>query len=485
MFKEDTRKLNEKEFTAIISDMNKFYSINVKWESGFVTEFRDSLKKLPMSVDRVAKAFKLTGENGADLRKGEIDYDAPRPVGYEPTDDEIDYLERDVYIVAMALRQVFASGMTRLTVASDSLAEYKNLNSPQWFERTFPVLSDEIDAEIRRAYRGGFTYVAERFKDKRLGSGLVLDVNSLYPAVMYNTVLPYGEPKFYNGYFEPDTRYPLTIFSVTFTAKLKPNHVPCIQIKGSSIFGGTEYLSVIEEPTTLMVTNVDWELYKDHYDIQVLSYNDGWKFKAVRGMFDSYIDKWSKVKAESTGGAREIAKLHLNSLYGKFASNPNITGKVVGFEDNRITLTRGKDKRKAPVYTAVGVFVTSYARDLTIRAAQANYDHFVYADTDSLHLLLDEVPDTIDVHPTRMGAWKLEYHFAEAHYIRAKSYLDKLPDGTYKVAFAGVGPKAQEKMTFESIEGDVVTIKDAKLQHNVVPGGAVLTNVDYTFKRVA
>ncbi len=66
---------------------------------------------------------------------------------------------------------------------------------------------------------------------------------------------------------------------------------------------------------------------------------------------------------------------------------------------------------KEPIYTAAGVFITSHARALTIRAAQASYDVFAYADTDSLHLLTDTVPDGIDVDPVRMGAGKFEYAF--------------------------------------------------------------------------
>jgi len=493
VFREDTRSLKPGEFTGVISNMNKWYAITVCWSNtGLKTEFKDSLKKLPMSADAIAHMFDLP------IKKGKIDYHKYRPIGYEPTDEELDYLENDVMIIAMAMRLVLASGMTRLTVGSDSLAEYKRINSTQWFNRTFPTLSDEMDAEIRRALRGGFTHVIDRFRDRRLGAGIVLDVNSLYPSVMKNTVLPYGEPDYVEGKVEPTTFRPCVIFSVTFTARLKPEHVPCIQIKGSSLFGGTEYLSNIDEPVTLMVTNVDWELYQDHYDIRVLSYNGGWAFRGVRGMFDTYIDKWMTVKAESTGGAREIAKLHLNSLWGKFTSNPNITGKVPELENDAVHLRRGEDKKKAPVYTALGVFVTSYARDLTIRAAQANYDNFVYADTDSLHLMTDpswtgvyvdektgreySVPDTLEIHPSRIGAWKFEYDFVEAHYLRSKAYLCLKENGTYKVAFAGLPESVQKTLTFDKIMGDSFTLS-GKMEHHTVPGGVVLRDKPYTFKR--
>lgn len=476
-------------FSALISDMNKFYSITIRWRNGFGTELRDSAKKLPMTVSNIAKAFKM--EQG----KGEIDYHAERPVGYEPTSEEIDYLHRDVKIVAEALKETIAAGMAGLTIGGDSLKEYKRLLGEKYFRRIFPVLNDDMDMEIRRAYRGGFAYADPRYRSRMVGSGIVLDVNSLYPAVMYNALLPYGIPEYVEGRVEPTEDRPLTIFSITFTAKLKPNHIPCIQIKGSSIFGATEYLTEISEPTNLMVTNVDWKLYNDHYDIEVQEYCGGWAFQAQHDMFKKYIDKWSKVKAESVGGQREIAKLHLNSLYGKFASNPNVTGKIPVLENGVVRLVRGPDEKKAPVYTAVGVFVTSYARELTLRAAQANYDAFAYADTDSLHLIMpidrlegiqpksitaDDLGLDIDIDPVRMGAWKFEYAFTEAFYIRPKAYLEKKTDGAFHVAFAGLPEIASEKLTFDDLEDGKVI--HGKLHPKAVPGGVVLEDVPYTLK---
>lgn len=459
-------------FATLISDMNKFYSITVRWRNGTSTEFRDSAKKFPMTLSNVAKAFKL------EESKGEIDYHAERPVGYQPDDNELDYQWRDVKILADALMETINAGMTALTVGADSLSEYKRLLGSKYFRRLFPVLNDQMDAEIRRAYRGGFTYADDRYKSRKVGAGLVLDVNSLYPHVMYSDLLPYGMPEFVEGRVLSTEERPLIIFSVTFTAKLKRDHIPCIQIKGSSLFGATEYLKEIAEPTTLMVTNVDWDLYQEHYDIDVQEYGGGWAFTGAHDMFKQYIDKWSKVKETSEGGQKVIAKLHLNSLYGKFASNPNVTGKIPKLENNVVRLIRGKDETKAPVYTAVGVFITSYARALTIRAAQANYDTFAYADTDSLHLMRSTVPETIDVHPTRMGAWKLEYTFREAFYVRAKAYLEHKSDDTYHVAWAGLPESISSELTFDDLEdGKVVW---GKLNPKPVPGGVVLEDIPYT-----
>lgn len=459
-----------------MSNMGKLYSIKVKWQNSRITEFNDAAKKFAagMSVASLPATF------GLETTKGELDYHLYRPVGYEPRLDELDYLKRDTGIVARAIMQVRNSGMKRLTIGSDSLADYKeSIGGEKMFRRRFPVLSDEMDAEIRRAYRGGFTYADPRFSGRKLDTpGIVLDVNSLYPYVMYNGVIPYGEPEFVYGECFPTEHRPCTIFSVTFTAKLKPKHIPCIQIKNSGMFSPTDYLSEITDPVTLMVTNVDWELWQDHYDITVISYNGGWRFLGAVGLFKEYIDKWSEIKANSTGGLREIAKLHLNSLYGKLCSNPNVTGKIPVMNEHEIVVyRRGMDSRREPVYTAAGVFITSLARDLTIRAAQQSYDTFAYADTDSLHLMTNRIPSGIDVHPTRLGAWKHEYDFTEAYFVRAKAYLEKKNDGKFKVAWAGLPSKIAQGMTFDDlVDGKVM---HGKLVPKMVRNGVVLVDVPY------
>ena len=487
--------LSAGKFTILMSESGKLYSIQINWSNGTKCELRDTLKKIPMSLKRAAKAFKLQES------KGEIDYHEFRPVGHLPTANELDYMRNDTVILAKIMRQVRDSGMTKLTVASDAMAEYKALFGKQRFVQTFPVLSDEMDAEIRQAYRGGYTYADERFRKRVVGGGVVLDVNSLYPFIMYDKMLPYGTPEFFDGAPKPTASHPLTVFAVTFTAKLKDRHIPIIQIKKSSLFHDSEYVKEIVEPITLHVTNVDWELWQKHYDVQILAYGGGWRFMAAQGLFKAYIDKWSKIKAESTGGLREIAKLHLNSLYGRFAKNPNVTGKEPYLEDDTVKYRRGPEETADPVYVAMGVFITSYARELTITAAQNNYDVFAYCDTDSLHLLTHTIPVELDVDPKRMGAWKVEYPFDAALYVRSKFYLERLRHRhvpvrggvggigrharrrrawNYVTRIAGVPEDVSSALTFEDItDGRVLT---GKLRPKNVPGGRVLLDETFTIK---
>ncbi len=472
-------RLMKGEFETVISESGKFYSITVRWHTGNRTEFRDSLKKLPMSVSKIAKSFQMVEQ------KLELDYHGYRALGHQLTPHEIEYGSADVVIVARALRQQLNEGMTKLTVGADSLAEYKSSFGIKNFKQLFPVLSYETDAEIRRAYRGGWTYADKRHRGKTLKKyGKVYDVNSLYPSVMYDRVLPYGEPTFYDGGPE-DNGYPLYVTCLTFTARIKPDHVPCIQIKGVNIFAPNIYQEIIEEPVTLVCTNVDLALWREHYDMDIESWDGTWYFKGAKGMFCSYIDKWMHVKATSDGGLREIAKLHLNSLYGKFATNPDVTPKYPVLRDNIVHLETGAEELRDPVYTPMGVFITAYARDVTIRAAQANYDTFAYADTDSLHLLTEKVPD-LDIDPVKLGAWKHELDFTESIYVRPKVYSEfgwdikdgaRIGDPKMNTHIAGLPYDVQKQVKFEDyFNGHVF---HGKLTPRRVPGGIVLVDTEW------
>ena len=460
-----------KQFSTLISRMGKFYSITVVFDTGYRVEFRDSYKKLPMSVSAIAKAFKLHDQ------KLEIDYEKPRPIGYIPTQQEKRYQRNDVAIVAQALEVQFNEKMTRLTAGSDSLATYKKMTG-KLFIRRFPVLSPEIDSEVRKAYRGGFTYASPRFAKKLNGPGSVYDVNSLYPSVMRTALLPYGDPIYSEG--GPITDRPLYIASITITAKLKKNHIPCIQIKKNLSFNPTSYLTEIKEPTTVVATNIDIELWKRHYDLKILSWNGTFEFRGSYGFFDKYVDHFMEIKKNSEGGLRQIAKLHLNSLYGKFATNPDITGKHPVLKNNQVSLEMNEVEMRDPVYTPMGVFITAYARKKTITSAQENYNTFAYADTDSLHLIGPTTPpDTLWVDPVELGAWKHESTFTDAVYIRAKQYAERI-DGRLDVHIAGMPRNIAQTLTMEDmLKGGRW---DGKLIPRRVPGGVVLRNTSFTLK---
>ena len=158
---------------------------------------------------------------------------------------------------------------------------------------------------------------------------MVLDVNSLYPYVMRHRAMPCGEPKFFEGQYKFDKLYPLYVQRITCKHfKIKENMLPTIQIK-KSIYRDNEYLEEAGgkdgEIIALTLTNIDLDLFLEHYKVDELEYESGWKFKSTDTEFNEYIDKWierkNKATIEKNKGQRTLAKLMLNSLYGKLATS--------------------------------------------------------------------------------------------------------------------------------------------------------------------
>ena len=460
------------EISTLISNMGKYYSIEIRFRTGVKVTLLDSLKKLPFSISGIAKAYNLAEQ------KLHIDYDEYRAPGHVLTDDEQKYLINDLLIGAKAVALMLEEGMTALTIGSDSLNTYKAMMPA--FVRRFPELPIEYDDDFRLAYRGGWTYLNPKYARRVVGPGTVYDVNSLYPWVMRTQPLPCGNPRWFNGFPWEDKAF---IMSITFTAELKKLHFPIIQVKGNPMFVPTQYLDRIEDPITLSVTNVDLAMWQEHYDIDILSYNGGYYFETETGFFDEYIDHFMEIKANATGGKRTLAKLHLNSLYGKFASRPRVTGKYPVLEEGVIRLIEGEEQVKKPIYTPLSAFVTAYARKKTIEAAQANYDNFIYADTDSIHVIGDVPEGSMEIHPTALGAWKKEYNFDYATFWRAKAYTERKVDFEkrevlgYETHIAGLPREiADEVRLGDYWAGHELT---GKLRAKRVRGGTVLVDTPY------
>ncbi len=177
----DKKERKNNSFSTLISDMGLFYSIELYFEihgkRAKKITIIDSLKILNMSVEQVAKSF------GLPISKLELDYDRPREKGYQLQDYEKDYITNDVKIMALALDVLFKQELTYMTAGSNALHDFKTTHSRRKFERMFPQLNYEVDHDMRQAYKGGFTYLNPIYKEKDVGDGVVLDVNSLYPSV--------------------------------------------------------------------------------------------------------------------------------------------------------------------------------------------------------------------------------------------------------------------------------------------------------------
>jgi hypothetical protein len=476
----DRRDLTDNTFTTLISDKGQFYSMEIcfkRWgkERESLTIY-DSLKILPFSVAAIAKGFNLP------ISKLEIDYHETREKGHELTRQEIDYLRNDVDIVARALNTLFEQGLTKMTQGSNALYDYKQTVGTKNFNKWFPI--PDYDSDIRQSYKGGFTYLNPKFKELDLTEGIVLDVNSLYPSVMYYQPLPYGEGIFFKGKYKPDKIYNLYVQMFTCQFELKPGYIPTIQLKNNLSFIPTQYLESSDgEDVTLCLTNVDLDLFMEHYDVFNIEYHSGWKFKSTIGLFKDYIDKWNKVKMESTlngnKAMRTLAKVMLNALYGKFALNPSVQSKLPWYDNGVIKYKLGEKETREPIYIPVGTFITAWARYKTISSAQKVYDRFVYADTDSLHLVGTEIPDMLEIDPVKLGAWKHESTFTRARFIRQKSYIEEI-DGVLNITCAGMPDRCYQYVTWDNFHTGATYAGKLGMTH--VNGGIVLKDIPFSIK---
>ena len=441
-----------KHFDTVIDGMNIWYSIRIYWSEDHkeFTEFYDGLKKFPgMSLNDVAEMFDVPKKTMEGEEKLE-DFAMYRPEDYQPTEREIEYCVHDSEIQAVAIAAEMKRNHVGMTLSSDAFKDVraklcrfmdpKNAYPLAW-RKLLPVISNADAAWIRLSYKGGWVYVNPEHEARELHDVTVLDVNSLYPSVMYNAVLPVGHPYMRSKPLKGE----LYIIEVDCIWNLKKGMLPTLQIKGDPLYDPTAYLEHDEGVTTLVMTSYDWELFIEHYDVTMFSVPRYVCFRSRVGVLRPYIDYWmeQKKKASKDGdeSLRFISKRYLNSPYGKPMDG---IGSTMGMRQDRINkipeLTEegdihfiNQEDSTEGVYLPYATFVTAAARSITIRAAQKCYEEkimvdgeecgrFVYADTDSIHIIGDP-PEGLWVDPVELGAWKNEGRFPIAKYLRPKTYI--------------------------------------------------------------
>ena len=511
----EEKYMDNKSFKYSISDKGMWYTIVIKVNNHFI-EIRDSLKLLPFSVKKIGESF------GTKHKKLGMEYTGFRYAGCTISEKEKEYIANDVLVVKEALEILFKQGHNKLTIGACCLEEYKNIckisTNPNMLEydEMFPnVYEIDIDENkhkyctagewIRKSYRGGWCYLVKGKENKIFNKGTTADVNSLYPSMMSSESgnrYPIGKPIFWIGNFIPDEalrddRYYFIRVKTRFY--IKPNMLPFIQIKSSLLYKGTEALetsdiydkktgkyyskytdidgNIVDTRVELVLTMTDYALFKDHYELVDFEILDGCWFYTQIGIFDEYMEKYKKIKMESKGALRELAKLFLNNLYGKMASNTDSSFKLAYVkEDKSIGFLPVKESNKKPGYIPVGSAITSYARNFTIRAAQKNYHGvnergFIYADTDSIHCDLSPEEITgIKVHDKDFCCWKLESCWDIGIFARQKTYIEHIThencvpveETYYNIKCAGMPQKCKDLFElsmngYEPKEGDNYT----------------------------
>lgn len=478
-------------YTLCMSNMGQFYNMKIRFSDRTI-EIRDSAKKIPSTLRQIGKDF------ATKYQKLEMEYDTGAGAFSEISEDEKNYAINDVLVLSEAMYIIWYDyNMRGLTIAADSLESYKNIITEPVFDGYFPDLTeielpcqmeffDETTQSIierapnvyeycQRGYAGGWCYQNPICRNKVFLSDkkfsnmvngdyvpvkniIVADVNSLYPSRMITDFFPIGKPQFNLG--EPtkkecDDYCVYRRFSCRF--RIKKGYLPFIHIRKSPWYHanecltttdvfGSRYVKGQDTKREFVMTDVEFQLFKKHYDILNYSPIDYLCFEKIDGetLFGPYINHYREMKIQATKeknkAKRTISKMFMNSLYGKLSSSCCSSYKTIHFEDDTIKFDTHVEYEKKPIAISTGAWITACARKFTIEACQQNYFEgelrgFMYADTDSAHMVDMDADDVkgMKFDPSEFNCWDVEVSKCGiSTYAKQKTYIEVATEESFE-----------------------------------------------------
>lgn len=94
--------------------------------------------------------------------------------------------------------------LCRITAGAASMEAFVS-GDWTWYANKFPQCDPEVKTSLHDAYIGGFMLAREG----AYGKTIDVDCNSMYPSILRDEWLPYGEPEAYEGRYEQDDAMPL------------------------------------------------------------------------------------------------------------------------------------------------------------------------------------------------------------------------------------------------------------------------------------
>jgi DNA polymerase type B, organellar and viral len=193
-------------------------------------------------------------------------------------------------------------------------------------ENTIYQLLGNVEKDIRQSYSGGAVdvYKPHNIKPGRpilskniSGKYIVLyyyDVNSLYPYIMANTIMPVGKPIAFDGDIRQEEPQAYGFFKCYIECPDNLEH-PIIQRRVKTKSGMRTVAGVGTWTGWLCSTEMD-NAVKYGYKFEIIK---GYQFESGN-IFKEYIEELYKFRMEypKTHPMNYIAKLLMNSLYGKF-----------------------------------------------------------------------------------------------------------------------------------------------------------------------
>lgn len=389
------------------------------------TRFVDSYRLLPYALDKLTKDF--------NVEHKKIDF---MPKGIKMKDFEYLYMlfkkkDRKFYEYAdndsMGLYEVIQkfmqlldkqNGELGLTLASTSLKTFKKsyLNHP------LKMTSKDTNDEMKKAYYGGRTEIFKLYFPD--GKYYCHDVNSLYPYVMRNNCFPVTPPRKIHN---PNKEFIIEEYGITECKVTCPPNIdiPLLPYR---------YNNKLYFPVGTFTGYWDNVLLKKAYELGYkITPKKGFIFQSEK-IFKEYVDKFYSLKQHSKKDTSPyiLAKLLLNTLYGKFGQNQESdmlmklttenrkNFEIVDIIDIDHNLFKVKTESKGTHFIPqISIHVTALSQLELYRYFEMVKEKdgiFGYCDTDSLFSNC-KLPAS-----NRLGDLSLEYTFKRGYFLLPKTY---------------------------------------------------------------
>ena len=431
--------LIEKEIDYFICEKNgKIYSVKINFiiegpkrrPITNTVELFDSLNFLPFTLREIGESF------NEKYFKTSIDYDTPYE--HNATQEEIDYCINDVYVLVEAMEKFYELLVDICEKNNWTKAKSKIYKKPtisgiafECFKNSSSYDSncknkDYDDSFIRKAYYGGFVYSnSELLKENNYeGKWNMEDNNSMYPYQYSDMNLPIG-----NAYWcdseEELKNYDFYVIEVNIKFELKRGYVAIIP--GAKTFQciQNEYLSSSEgEFLNITVSNLDFERIKKYYDVEYY-FVRGCGFHTSKGFYKQYANTLIEIKKTSKGARRQVAKLLLNTPYGKLALNPITEEIKYSIEDGKIVkelLGKTLDEDGYNYLPQAVAICAGGRKTLFDRCEEIDWKYIAYTDTDSNKNNSPKFSQ-LEHNEGDLGKWKDEGHPTIFKTIAPKKYI--------------------------------------------------------------
>jgi hypothetical protein len=372
-------------------------------------------------------------------------------------------------------------------------------------EDIIPQLSGKIANDIREGYTGGSVDVYIH-KSKPGVKIKCLDVNSLYPSQMESQLMPIGTPTFFKG----DIRaIDSSAFGFFYCKIIAPDNLlhPIIQthIKTSN---GLRTIAPLGSWSD-MIFSAEMDNAINHgYKFEILW---GYTFKAAN-IFKDYVEFLYNLRSKhpTSHPLNFIAKILLNSLYGRFGMDDRFTEVSIIHKDfladfenkyldnikNSIKLDEyylieflsdinemENDQSTHNISIGIASAITAYSRMHMSQFKNNPKINLYYTDTDSIYT--DSDIDDYLIDPKILGKLKLEYICNKAIFLAPKVYCLETFDN--KLIYKVKGLKHEIELTMNDFETllnkDVFIKKDhTKWIRNLSKGQIQLLEQVYTLK---